>query len=340
MYKKEFLEKIIKINTLLDKEKEITEATYEKIKLYLNEIKELGKFSPNSWKKEWRKEIYNFGEHFKEVNPEKVFGLINEIIESTKELSKIEVLEFIKSEVFVNFFTDEESIEYLKSLILKFKLNPEFKNSLAIQYSILGKDDLYCKFLKQALKLDKKNEEWLDLIYRTEYFIGEKLISEKKHEEAENFIQDIIDSNFYKDYRSNEYQNFFIFLKQRNDDQLLIENKLSEINKSSKKLIEELFDKSRIKVIEILAFFIAIIAFIFGAVSISIKLELSSALVLMSSFGFAMIIFSLTMSLVFIKSEVPLLKDKRLWALIIILLINISIIFLSPIMVNLIEALT
>lgn len=339
-FKKEFLENIIKLNTLIGEEKIITDTTNDKIKTYLNEVKILGTFSTDNWEIVWRKEIYKFGEYFKETNPEKVFIILEELIESTSEKSEIEVLEFIKSEIFLNFFTSEETIEYLERLTQEFRLNPEFKNSLAQQHKANDRKDLHCKLLRQALKLDKKNQDWLDAIYNAEYGIGKALISDKKHKEAGIYIQEIINSKFYEEYHSYEFQNFFIFLKQRNDDQLLIETKLNDISISSKTLIEDLFDKSRLNVIEILGFFTAIIAFIFGTVTISVSLELSSALVLMTSFGFVMIVFILTLSLVFVNSQSPLLTDKRLWTLVIVLLINISIIFLNPQLVKIIETLT
>lgn len=339
-FKNEYLEEILALNIIINQEKEISPVTIESIKNYLISIKELGKFSPSSWNHEWRKAIYKFGEHFKVLSPEKLFDVLDELISTSSSEFEIEVLEFVKIEVFLNFFTSDETIEYLENLVSRFRLNPEFKVSLAIFYLKEGKNELYSNYLRQALKLDKKNKDWLDSIYKHEYSHGKELIGKKKHEEADSYIQGIIDSKFYEDYYSSEYQNFFIFLKQRNDDQLLIENKLSDIQNSSKILIDDLFDKSRVKIIEILGFFTAIIAFIFGAVTISISLDLSSALILMCSFGFAMIVFILAISLAFTRPQTTIFKDKRMWVLIVILLINISLIFLSPRLVQIIDALS
>lgn len=328
-YKKEYLTQIIEITQLIQANKGNDKTTIDQIKEYLRNIKSLGSFSPENWKQEWRKAIYKFGEEFKEKSPENVFNCINEEINLSKEQSEIEVLEFIKSEIFLNFFTLDESIDYLLEVSNKFNLNPDFKNSLAILYDAQGNQQLYCKYQKQAIKIEKNNTDWLESIYHKEYNIGKELIKKKKHKEANKFIQDIIDSNFYKNYRSQDYQNYFIFLQQRNDDQLLIENKLAEIDKASKIEINNLFEKSRLKIIEILGFFTAIIAFIFGAITITVKTELTSALILTTSFGLIMLIFTLALSIVFINTDKELMRDKRFWTLIIILLINISLIFLA-----------
>jgi hypothetical protein len=336
-YKKEYLDKLIEINKLIKINIEDL-TTLQKVESYLKSIKSIGTFSSQNWNIEWRKQVYKFGEEFKEKNPDKIFNFINREIESSTNDSQIEVLEFIKSEVYLNFFTTDESIEYLLELNKRFNLNPEFKNSLSILYNQKGNDEFQCKYLKQALKIEKNNLDWLESIYQKEYAIGKELIFKKKHNEANKFILDIINSEFYKNYRSHEYQNFFIFLLQRNDDQLLIETKLSEINESSKGKIEDLFERSRIKIIEILGFFTAIIAFIFGAITITVKFELPSALILMSSFGLMMIIFVLMLSILFIDSKKKLLEDKRIWGLIIILLINISLFYLSKPLIEIIKS--
>jgi len=339
-YKKQYLTEILEITELIQNNKEEEKNTIDKIKKYVKTIKSLGSFSNENWRKEWRLAIYKFGEEFNEKNPEKIFHSLNEEIDLSIENSEKEVLEFIKSEIFINFFTLDESIDYLQELSKEFNLNPDFKNSLSILYSKKGNQELSCKYLRQAIKIDKTNTDWLESIYQKEYHIGKELIREKKHEEANIFISNILDSNFYKNYRSQEYQNFFIFLQQRNDDQLLIENKLLEIDKASKIEINNLFEKSRVKVIEILGFFTAIIAFIFGAITITIKAELPSALILISSFGLVMLVFILALSIVFIKSEKRIIHDKRFWTLVVILLINISLIFLAPILSKLIKNIT
>lgn len=328
-YKKEFLDQIIEINKLLNDNKENDLSTLQKIKDYLNSIKSIGYFSSDTWNIQLRKELYKFGEFFEEKNPEKVFTLINDEITSSLNDSELEILEFIKTEVFINFFTEEESIIYLKEIIDKYKMNPEFRNTLSLLYKQKSDIKQAIKYAKQALKIEPNNNVWLDSLYQLEYGFGKKLIEEKKHDEANEFLKEIVNSNFYKKNRNSHYQNFFIFLRQRNDDQLLIESKLLEIDKSSKKEIESLFEKSRIKIIELLGFFTAIIAFIFGAITITVKTDLQSALVLITSFGLIMLIFILALSIVFIKTDKKIYEDKRFYLLIFILFINISLIYLG-----------
>lgn len=317
---KKHISEIKEITSILEKGK-IDDNLINLFKVHLQNLEQI------EWKSEnlWISEIYNFGEQFNNKNPEKFFEILNSNIKNGNE----ELYCFIKSEIYINFFDLESSIEYLLGLVKKYELNSDFSHSLSVLYQKLEKWELASKYLRNAIKISNKRN-WIDELYLIEYNLATKLIEKKNHSEAKLFLENIVNSNFYKNKGKNDLQNYFIFLKQRNEDQLLIEEKLITISEKSENTIKELFEKSRLKTIEMLSFLIAIVAFIFGSVNfISKSNNLKQSLLLIFSFGLSLLIFSLTISLIFNNKKIVFWKEIRLYLIIFLLLIISSLIIFS-----------
>jgi hypothetical protein len=83
-----------------------------------------------------------------------------------------------------------------------------------------------------------------------------------------------------------------------------------------------------------LGFFTAIIAFVFGTITITVKLNLQASLILISAFGLIMIVFALCLSILFVKSEKKWFEDKRFWVLTLIVFLIFLIVRLGNSLVN------
>jgi Mn2+/Fe2+ NRAMP family transporter len=96
---------------------------------------------------------------------------------------------------------------------------------------------------------------------------------------------------------------------------------MKSLEEQFEKNINHALDSDRKRIIEILGFFSAIIAFILSTVSIGKNYKYIEALNFMLGLGIILVLFALTMSLFFNRNEKKLLyKDYKFWILIIALI--------------------
>lgn len=77
----------------------------QKFITYLDTIQAIGQFDIDNWRLDWRRKIWSFGQEFQKLNPQHFLKPIDEKLEPVGTTNK-EVLEFIRSEIIVNFLPD------------------------------------------------------------------------------------------------------------------------------------------------------------------------------------------------------------------------------------------
>ena len=110
------------------------EGAFEKFKLYVQEVQEIGRYDPKNWQFGFTNAVYNFGRLFKSANPSFFLNLIDEKLKD-QSIANREVLEFIRSEIAINFGFDGETLDgevqkYLETLCKEYPYNAEFSNNL------------------------------------------------------------------------------------------------------------------------------------------------------------------------------------------------------------------
>lgn len=308
-FKSEFLTELIEIIELLKEKKIEGEGeALEKFKAYLSKIQEIGPFNVENWNISWRKRVWKFGEEFKTYNPNLFLNEIDNI--TLNSSSRLEVLEFIRSEIIVNFLPDIECKRQLLSLIEKFPLNAEFRNTLGHYYSRENQILEAIEEYKVALKLDTKNIDFLNSRFSKEQDYFDYLISIGEYEKGEICIRELMDD---KDYLSKgiNIRQTLIDYRRRFDDHVHFQTKLKSLEEDFKIKMHQELDGERKRIIEILGFFSAIVAFILSTVSIGKNFSFIEAVYFIIALGIILILFTVALSTLFTTSKTALLKDKK-----------------------------
>jgi len=309
-----YYNQIIQLNTALD-QKTLTPIAF---RTYLDEVRDLGSYTSNDWQARWCKQVYTLGVKISKFNPLLFLNEFPALI-SNSTLEQTEVLEFIKSEIEFNLMPPAEVILILKRLRGRYPLNPEFVHSLGI----IGRDINNLDSLKekheyflQALKMNEANEKFIEDYVNSEMWIVGALLSEDGFEEATKRANDL-----YTDTRFVSFKIPVWGLLKRIEDYIAINKKMEMISTKA----EETISKERVKLIEILGFFSAIMALIFSTVVSKPESSIDSFKFLIA-LGVMLNLFLLSMSYIFQKPGERF--DKWKFISLLILLVTLVVLFI------------
>lgn len=297
----------------------------EKFTLYLNIIVgQYAKKQSKQWSEDWRANIYEFGKIFNEVDATEFIEIIDKKI--SEDTSVREVLEFLKSEICINFFSFESDYikNYLLELTKEFPTNTEFHNDLGHIYAN-EKDHLKSLLeYKTASSLDPQNRGLLETWFNAEKNYFDYLITNDQFELANNQVEYMLKNEKFKE--SFAYNNINISLFDRLKDHNLIKSKIDNIDN----LINKKTDAERIKLIEVLGYFIAFIAFVLTSFNLALSnLKYNEILALTFSMALIFIIFNISLSLVFRQNDKTIFKESKFWLLITLIVLLGAFILIS-----------
>jgi hypothetical protein len=297
------------------------DESLDKFKKYLDTIQDIGSFNTVSWSQIWRKNVWAFGEQFKKLNPQEFLQQVdNKLISST--ITNIEVLEFIRSEIAFNYLPDNECKKQIKKLIEKYPLNSEFRHTLGHYYNQNEKLKAIAEY-KLALKIEPENKDYLKSRFNAENDYLNNLIAEGNYIIGQEYVKSVFDEEFYIT-RDVFYHNGFIDYQSRFSDHIIFQTKLKVLEEDFKTKIHSELDSERRRIIEVLGFFSAIVAFILSTVSIGNKYPFIQAIYFILALGIILIMFAVTLSTLFSSNKITLLKEKKFW----VLIIGLSLLFI------------
>lgn len=324
----------------LIKANEITGANgaLEKFNTYLDTIQDIGPFDPINWRQDWRRKVWKLGVEFKNLNPQQFLRHIDDKLALLTTTNK-EVIEFIRSEIAFNFLPDNECKKQIEKLIEKYTLNPEFRNTLGHFYGRENKSLLAIAEYKLALKIEPNNFAYIRNRFIKEHEYLNKLISEGKYTTGQAYIESVFSEKFYKEV-STFYHNAFVDLKLRIADHLIFQGKIKELEKEFKNKLQEELNSERKRIIEVLGFFSAIVAFILSTVSIGKNFSFIEAVYFIVALGIILILFAVALSTLFSSTKTALFKDKKFWILTVGLILLFLFIITTDTISNIIKHLT
>ena len=290
---------------------------------YLSSIILLERFNSTEWNSIWRNEVYNFGEKFKEIDSVDFLYAIDNAKNGLNKDQK-EVLDFFKSEIRINNLTFDDIIEDTKKVIKEYPYNPEFRHNLGHIYAAENKLEQSIEQYEFALKKDGNNKTFLKNLFNVQYKYIQQSIDDETYEKGLKYLNNILNSKKYDD--SYVFKNLLIGLKQRLNDYKILSDKILSAEKVFEKKIKEISEKERRRVIEILGFFSAIMAFIFSTISIGKEFNYSEAISFSVSLGFVLIIFLVSLNILFSSES---LKHSWIKFLVLIILVLSLLLILS-----------
>jgi len=313
-YQLSFYNDLITIKNLINENKfDGPTGAEAAFKLYLTSIKTIGSYDKVNWPEGWCKEVYKFGNLFKSKAPASFLKEVDEAISTTSIITEIEVLEFIKSEILVNVWPIDKTINYFIELNKKFSLNPEFYHSLGVLYSENNNQIPTKKSLENyrlASKLNETNNQFLESEVNAEIKWIDALLKENKFDQAKNLSLDLYNNARFKTYELSLYG-----LIKRIEDHILIQERIENITKEAKETISS----ERIKLIELLGFFSAIMAVLFSIVSKQTG-DLKNSFKFLIVLGLFLNIFLISISYVFPRREKKFELDFKFTALCIMII--------------------
>lgn len=316
-YKLEYLVDLEKIINLVRENK--TSNALENFELYLNSLY-IGPYSKEEWRKTWRKKVYDFGELFSEKNNNHAGPFIEKInkLDNEKLKSADEAIQFMLSEIIWNYFPLEESYSanILKSLTKKYPCNPEFHHSYSLFLDNKGNYDLSIEEACLAFKIEPDNDFFYETCFNEckKYF--NKLLLKGKTDEAENIIEKM--EKIVKERTDPMFNNVIVSLRDRIIDHRIINKRIDGISGIAENIIE----KERGKLIEIMGFFVAILGFVFINMDLAIKfLAFKDILLIMVGMGLILAFFATLISILFRKRPENFYKDLRFWLIFILVIL-------------------
>ncbi|MEI6488748.1 MAG: hypothetical protein WCP52_07290 [Bacteroidota bacterium] len=324
-FQQKYLTDLQKINELIDENKlEGNDGALEKFKQHISEVSNIGRFSIQNWDIKWRDEVYTFGTKFeKKIDPVDFLKLLSADL-NNKNKDKKEVLDFYYSEIEGNSLPEDAFTKRIEALIEKYPFNPEFRHS----YGHFLKDKhKYEEAIKQysfALEKDKKNDLFMENLFGCYHLYFDDLLSKSEYTNGITTIDKLFQDEVFKDEII--FHNILISTKQRFKDYITIDNKIEKAEKDIKEIVKSETLKGQNKLIEVLGFFTAIIAFIFSTVSTAKAFAFNEAIIFNISLGITLIIFALSISILFSIKEVKR-HDFRKYLLGILVLCLISIVY-------------
>jgi tetratricopeptide (TPR) repeat protein len=290
----------------------------QRFRSHIKEVSGIGKFSLEGWNYAWRNTVYNFGTKFSQQDPSDFLKILDEeklIIEKEKQ----EVLDFYYSEIEFNSLPKETCEIKLKLLKEKYAYNPEFYHSLGHFYLNKLKYDEAIEQYNFALEMDKQNNVFKDSLFNTYRSYFEDLIRSSSYEKGLEISNEIVVSKKFWDNAI--LHNYMLGFKERFSDYININIKIKEAEASFKEIAITETQKGQNRLIEILGFFTAIIAFIFATVSIGKNFSFNEAIIFNITLGLVLILFVITVSLFFSSKTVKILDVRILFFVILIVAI-------------------
>lgn len=294
----------------------------DKFKIHISEVVQIGHYNKTNWDIDWRECVYKFGTKFKELDP---FDFLNALNEAKKELDKDkqEVLDFYYSEIDYNFLPAGTCKTKIESFIEKYPYNPEFRHGLG---HFLRDKGNYQEAIEQynfALNKDKDNDIFLNSLINTYSSYFEILIENSEYQKGLEICEDLISQKIF--WEIPIYHSIIVNSKNRFKDYISINKKIQEAEKSIKEIVAKETQKGQFKIIEVLGFFSAIIAFIFSTISIGKNFEFNEAIIFNITLGITLLIFAVVMKLFFSEKDIKLF-DYRISILIFLIVCLLGII--------------
>ncbi len=273
----------------------------EKFKTHIKEVTAIGRFSLENWNYDWRDNVYKFGTKFSNLNP---IDFLNILTEAKNELNKDkqEVLDFYYSEIDFNSLPQESCTTRLENLISKYPYNPEFRHTLGHFYK--GRTE-FLKAIEQykfALKKDENNAHFENSLFYCYRAYLETLIDNSEYEEGLKISEDLVSKKVF--WGNEILHNYLVSVTERFKDYILLNKKIHDAETAIKEIVSKETQKGQLKIVEILGFFTAIIAFIFSTVSIGKNYSFSEAIIFNISLGVTLMTFVVMISLFFSSKKV------------------------------------
>lgn len=313
---------LIEINKLIDEDKINGEGNaLDKFKTHLDEIVEIGRFSKDEWKTKWRSAVYRFGEKFKDKDPIEFLNILKSKRKGL-EKDKKELIDFYYSEIDGNSLPKDASALRFEKLVDKYPYNPEFRHTLGHFYSNKKK---YKKAIEQyefARLKDTDNQTYKKSMFSCYVKYLETFIDDSKYSQGLEICQNLIEKRIFWD--TGIMHNYIIGLKERFKDYIILNEKIENAEQTIKEIVAKETQKGQMRIIEILGFFTAIIAFIFSTISIGKNFSFNEAIIFNISLGLTLLIFALIINLFFSRVNVSR-TDYRI-LIVIILVISLLLI--------------
>ncbi len=322
-YNNQYKTELIQINKLIDDNKILGQnEALDKFKQHIVGVVNIGRFTIADWNKQWRKEVYKFGTKFETINPiDFLNALTTAKIGKTKDQQ--EVLDFYYSEIEFNSLPDETCTQKLQQLVSLYPYNPEFRHSFGHFYDRINDYKNSISQYEYALKKDKTNTDFLTSLFTTYQKYLETFIDDSKYKEGLKLCEDIMEKKTFWDDAN--YHNYLFSLKERFKDYVLLNEKIEQAEVKIQEITARETQKGQIKIIEILGFFTAIIAFIFSTVSIGKNFKFEEAIVFNISLGITLMTFVLMLNIFFSRKEMKIWDIKVLLLIILVLLLTLIV---------------
>lgn len=279
------------------------DGALEKFSQHVKDVVSIGRFDIKTWNREWRKKVYKLGEIFERRNP---IDFLNILTEEKKVLSKDgqEVLDFYYSEIEANTLPETTCTKRIEAFVTKYPYNPEFRHTFGHFYS--NRND-YLNAIEQyrfAFERDRENKTFLENLFNCYLSYFDHLIEQSEYNKGLKLCTDLMEEKIFKS--DVNFNNYLISIRERFNDYIILNNKIKEAEIEIKKIVATETSNGQFKIIEILGFFTAIIAFVFSTVTVGKNFDFNEAIVFNVSLGLTLTNFALIISLLFSKKEVRL----------------------------------
>jgi len=288
----------------------------DKFQLHIKEIIKLGRFASNTWVHDWRASVYDLGTKFKKLNP---IDFLNALTteKTGKNKDEQEILDFYFSEIEFNTLPDESCTSKMRDLVVKYPYNPEFRHTFGHFYSRIKEYEKAIEQYKFAFDKDKTNKSFVDSLFFTYQRYLETLIDNSEYQKGLELCEQLTKDKIFWDKAI--YHNYLFGLKERFKDYILLNEKIDNAEIKIKEIISKETQKGQVKIIEILGFFTAIIAFIFSTVSIGKNFKFEEAIIFNIALGLTLMSFVLMLNLIFSSKTIKFTDPKLLMLIVIIM---------------------
>lgn len=308
-FDKKFNKDLLSIIALIEQGNiENENGALQKFKEHVKEVSTIGRFSLKEWNLDWRSNVYNFGTKFKNLNPIDFLNILTET-KINLDKDKQEVLDFYYSEIDINSLPQESCTSRLENFIYKYPYNPEFRHSFGHFYNKNGDFLKAIEQYKFALEKDKENDHFINSLFAGYQSYLESLVDGSKYEEGLKISEELVKNKVF--WEHGILHNYLVGITERFKDYILLNQKIHDAEISIKEIVSKETQKSQLKIVEILGFFTAIIAFIFSTVSIGKNYTFKEAIVFNISLGITLMTFVIMISLFFSSKSVKL-TDYRI----------------------------
>lgn len=278
--------------------------------LYLAESESLGTFDTTRWDQSWRSALLELVKDFKRKNPNP-FLLINEKRKAVSGSNK-EIIEYHDAVFQFYFLPNEEFLSKNKKRIEDYPNNPEFRNLQAEALKVRGKYIEASPHYLQAIRLED-NIMYKNNLFSSEYSRIQQYLRTGENEKAREHMSYLRSQTLFN--QNQTWISILDTIENRVDDRQHLKNDLVNAMQVFKNELEG----ERKKIIETVGLFSAIVAFILATVSIGINYPFKEAIFFLIALGAILILFAITISLLFTTSKKHIFKDIRFYLLIFIL---------------------